>query len=349
MKIGDKVRFLNDIGGGVITGFKDKNTAWVEDDSGFDFPVPLRELVVIETDDYNIAKTQAVTEKKEAESLAAGRVVIEEAVFEEKGRDSLNVYLGFVPEDSRRLQTTDFEGYLINDSNYYLYYTYQSEKDGYWQLRSHGLLEPNSKLLIESFEREQLNDLELVALQFIPFKNDKEYDLKPAISVELKIDVVKFYKLHAFKDTEFFTEPALLYNVVRDDNPYQSVAVNPASIKEAIALQKRIDTAPEKKRIQKRKERSDIIEVDLHIHELLDTTQGMSNKDILEYQLKEFNAVMDEYKDKKGQRIVFIHGKGDGVLRKAIAEELKKKYKRFNVQDASFKEYGFGATMVTIR
>ena len=31
MKIGDKVRFLNDVGGGVIKGFKDKGTAWVED------------------------------------------------------------------------------------------------------------------------------------------------------------------------------------------------------------------------------------------------------------------------------------------------------------------------------
>ncbi|NLZ72355.1 MAG: DUF2027 domain-containing protein [Bacteroidales bacterium] len=349
MKIGDKVRFLNDIGGGVITGFKDKETAWVEDDSGFDFPVSLRELVVIETDDYNIAKKEVITDKKKTESLVVGRAVIEEPVFEEKGRDVLNVYLGFVPENSRELQTTDFEGYLINDSNYYLYYTYQSEKDGRWHLRSHGLLEPNSKLMIEKFERQQLNDLEFVALQLIPFKHDKEYDLKPAVSVEIKIDVVKFYKLHVFKDTEFFPEPALLYDVIKDDYPFQSVTINPISIKEAIALQKRIDTTPEKQQSKKHKEKSKVIEVDLHIHELLDTTQGMSNKDILEYQLKEFNAVMDEHKNKKGQRIVFIHGKGDGVLRKAIADELKKKYNRFNVQDASFKEYGFGATMVTIR
>ena len=52
---------------------------------------------------------------------------------------------------------------------------------------------------------------------------------------------------------------------------------------------------------------------------------------------------------KKGQKIVFIHGKGDGVLRKAILQELKYKYKNYQSQDASFREYGFGATMVTIR
>ena len=50
----------------------------------------------------------------------------------------------------------------------------------------------------------------------------------------------------------------------------------------------------------------------------------------------------------KGDSIVFIHGKGEGVLRKAILDELKKKYKNCTAQDASFREYGFGATLVKI-
>ena len=36
------------------------------------------------------------------------------------------------------------------------------------------------------------------------------------------------------------------------------------------------------------------------------------------------------------------------VLRKAILQELKYKYKNYESQDASFREYGFGATMVII-
>ena len=52
--------------------------------------------------------------------------------------------------------------------------------------------------------------------------------------------------------------------------------------------------------------------------------------------------------EQKEQKIVFIHGKGDGVLRKAILQELKYKYKNYESQDASFREYGFGATMVII-
>ena len=52
MKIGDKVRFLNEIGGGIVTGFRGKDIVLVEDTDGFDIPMPIRECVVIDTDDY---------------------------------------------------------------------------------------------------------------------------------------------------------------------------------------------------------------------------------------------------------------------------------------------------------
>ena len=52
----------------------------------------------------------------------------------------------------------------------------------------------------------------------------------------------------------------------------------------------------------------------------------MSNAEMLNYQLDKFREVMEQYKNKRGTRIVFIHGKGEGVLRKAVLDELKRKY-----------------------
>lgn len=92
-----------------------------------------------------------------------------------------------------------------------------------------------------------------------------------------------------------------------------------------------------------------IIEVDLHIDSLLDDTHGMSNSEILNYQLDKFREVIEANKEKREQKVVFINGKGDGVLRKAIIDELKRKHSNYRYQDASFQEYGFGATMVTIK
>ena len=92
----------------------------------------------------------------------------------------------------------------------------------------------------------------------------------------------------------------------------------------------------------------EVIEVDLHIAALLDTAAGMSPADILLVQMKEFRRVMDENIRRPGQRIVFIHGKGDGVLRRNLLQELKYRYKQCSWQDASFREYGYGATQVTV-
>ena len=95
--------------------------------------------------------------------------------------------------------------------------------------------------------------------------------------------------------------------------------------------------------------RNGIIEVDLHIDKLLETTAGMNNTAMLQHQLGIFKQTMESYRGAKGQRIVFIHGKGEGVLRKAIIDELKLRYSKCEWQDASFQQYGFGATQVTIK
>ena len=269
------------------------------------------------------------------------------AASEVKGGDVLNVYLAYVPVDIKQVSTTPFETYLVNDSNYYLYYTYCNLENQSCQVRSQGMIEPNTKLFLEEFEKSELNDLERVSVQLIAFKDGKPFAMKPAVSVELRIDVVKFYKLHTFQDNDFFEEPALLYDIVRNDQPAKQLYVSAEEVKNAL-IQKRDTVQPARKPVQKKDERNGILEVDLHINELLDNTHGLSNADMLHYQLKKFVEVMEQYKHQQGKRIVFIHGKGEGVLRKAILDELKRKYPRCKWQDASFQEYGFGATQVTI-
>lgn len=94
---------------------------------------------------------------------------------------------------------------------------------------------------------------------------------------------------------------------------------------------------------------NNLVVVDLHADELLETTGGMSSVDILQYQLEVFRNTIKAYAKQKGTRIVFIHGKGEGVLRRAILNELNYRYKSYQYQDASFQEYGYGATQVTIK
>lgn len=349
MKIGDKVRFLSEVGGGVVKGFQGKEFVLVEDEDGFDIPMLIRECVVIETDDYNMTRrTTPAPKKEEPAKPVKPEMPIISRQPEMRGGDTLNVFLAYVPEDVKTISNTAFEAYLVNDSNYYLYYTYLSAEGKNWKTRSHGLLEPNTKYLLEEFAKDQLNEMEHVAVQFVAFKDGRTAALKPAVSVELRIDTVKFYKLHTFQQTEFFEEPALMYDIVKNDAPARQVFVSAEELQLTL-LQKKDVERPRAQAIVKRGGGNEILEIDLHIGELLDDTKGMSNSEILNYQLDKFREVMEKYKSKREQKIVFIHGKGDGVLRKALLEELKRKYVNCRFQDASFQEYGFGATMVIIK
>lgn len=346
IKIGDKVRFLSEVGGGTVTGFQGKDIVLVEDESGFDIPMPANECVVVETDSYNIKKRETKEEKKQEEEVVV-KPEINRVASETREGEKLNVYLAYLPVDIKAINTTPFEAYLVNDSNYYLYYTYSAGENTNWIVRSHGVIEPNMKLFLEEFEKSSLNDMQRVNVQLIAFKT-KPFTGKPAVSVDLRIDTVKFYKIHTFKDTEFFEEPVLLYEIVRNDVPVKQMNISAIELQNAMNEKKNMNR-PVAEPIVKRKIKPEILEIDLHIDELLDTTAGMDNAAMLNYQLDTFRKVMDENLKNKGQKIVFIHGKGDGVLRKAILDEMKRKYKSCLSQDASFREYGFGATMVTIK
>lgn len=352
MKIGDKVRFLSEVGGGIVKGFRGKDIVLVEDADGFDIPMQIRDCVVIDTDDYNMKRKGSPAPKQAPEPVDAKPVKPElppvQRQPETRGGDTLNVLLAFVPEDVKAISTTPFEAYLVNDSNYYLYYTYLSAEGKAWKSRSHGLVEPNTKLFLEDFAKDVLNELERVAVQLIAFKDSKTFSMKPAVSVELRIDTVKFYKLHTFRESDFFEVPALVYEIVANDVPAKQIYVSAEEIQAAI-LQKKEVEKPKSQPIVKRNVSNGIVEIDLHINELLNDTKGMSNSEILNYQLDKFREVMEKYKGKREQKIVFIHGKGDGVLRKALLDELRRKYSTCRYQDASFQEYGFGATLVTIR
>lgn len=390
MKIGDKVRFLSESGGGVIAGFQGKNIVLVEDEDGFQIPTPINDVIQVIDDDYSTGKvvgstlpkptsvknalTSSATDDEEEpidDDPSTKEISFRAPAEERKGGNLLSCYLAFVPMDMKDMTHTRFESYFVNDSNYYVRFTYLSAEGNSWKLKSSMEVEPNTKEFIEEFGKEDLNDLGHVAIQLLSYKRNKSFMLKPTIDVQFRIDAVKFYKLHTFQENDFFEVPALLYTIVENDKVTRPLVVDSKQLKEQMYQKEpkdhiEVTKADEKKsntyvrRYNARKQTGnpfqlkhrgddDIVVVDLHAHELLDTTTGMSAIDILNFQLQKFRDTLQQYKDKKGQRIVFIHGKGEGVLRRALINDLNYRYKKYQYQDASFQEYGYGATQVTIR
>ena len=376
MKIGDRVRFLSETGGGRVSGFKGKNIVLVEDEDGFEIPTLISEVVVVETDDYNIAKvhTSAVPDynkkknippKEDVDASADQTVTFKKPVEERKGGDALSAFLAFVPMNIKEMTTTNFESYFVNDSNYYMRFAWFVAEGNSWSLKYTDEVEPNTKLFIEEFERNALNDMERVCIQVIAYKRNKNFMIKPIVDIQFRIDPVKFYKLHTFRENVFFETPALLYTIIENDIPQRPLVIDAQHLKQQLyskhdgagkqaeqegnSYVRRYDNQQSKSKATHIKTQNDKLVIDLHASEVLETTSGMSAGDILNYQLDVFKRIMEENKANKGKKIVFIHGKGEYVLKQSILQELKYRYKKCSFQDASFQEYGYGATQVTIR
>lgn len=226
MKIGDKVRFLNEVGGGRVSGFQGKDIVLVEDADGFDVPMRVTDVVVIGDENYDTAhmveaKTKSKDQEPEKESdLADKPLTFKLPAEERRGGDKLSAYLAFVPMDVKELTNTRFESYIVNDCNYYLHYVYMTAEGTAWQVRSTGEIEPNTQCFIEEFGRDQLNELEHSCIQLTAYKRDKHFLRKPAIDALINIDPVKFYKLHTFRENMYFEQPALIYTIIENDRQF---------------------------------------------------------------------------------------------------------------------------------
>ncbi|MDR3651505.1 MAG: DUF2027 domain-containing protein [Paludibacter sp.] len=356
IKKGDNVRFLNAVGGGKVTRVDEvKKIVFVEDADGFEIPVLERECVVIaainEKTNFPVkdfkTKPEATTIKP-IEVIQPEKKNEPELILETPEGETMKALLAFFPLDIKQLQTTSYECYLVNDSNYYLYYNVINGENDVWKSVANGIIEPNMQELLAEISKEELSLWERIRIQLLPFKQMKNYIPQSVIDANLKINAVKFYKLHSFSANDYFDEPAMLIDIRSEkETENQKMAdISPEEIKQAMFQKEETNARP---RIIKHPQTSTIIEVDLHINELLDTTAGLSNAAMLQCQLDKFHEVLDANKSRKGQKIVFIHGKGEGVLRNEIEKLLKTRYKSYYFQDASFREYGFGATMVTIK
>lgn len=396
MNIGDKVRFLNTTGGGKIAGFQGKDLVLVCDDDGFEIPTLRSEIVVVETDNYNLVRKPVPSKERTSTSESDGlshtsikaalaahaaaancgengapeeelledesepadkEITFQPRPLERRGADQVNFYIGFLPVDSRALSQTEFEVYLINDSNLYVRFLLLTQEGEQYSLRHEGLVLPNQKLLLDTIGHADLPQWERLTFQLLAYKTDKPFALKSPQNITLRVDGTKFYKLHSFAASDFFNDPALVRPLVSEDRPAQSVSIAAETVEEALITPEVVRQSAERLKQQPARatdksvtlDRNAIVEVDLHADVLLDSTRGLTPTDILMMQIKAFHDTMRQYAKDKGRRIVFIHGKGEGVLRVTLLKELKNHYRHCTHQDASFREYGFGATMVTVR
>ncbi len=328
ISIGDKVRLLNEVGGGIVSGFKNRDIVLVEDEDGFEIPVLITECVVIESAG-GAAKTTSNAPVIQQER--------EKPITEFHDKKGLKAFIAIAPEFEDVPLQGKLEMYLVNDSNYFIYFVCEENKANGKSIAD-GLLHPNTHQPLGTFTAQQLGEMGKMKVRLLPFQRQKEYKHISDIEKTIAFNAVKLAQSKSYDDSAFFAFKAFFMPVHNDDME--------VSLKELTSKEEKPKQG--KSHLKSPKKTSEIIEVDLHIEALLDDFSGMSKKDILDYQLSKFHDTINEYIGNKGQRIVFIHGVGNGRLKTDIRNSLQRKY-QLDFQDASFREYGYGATMVIVR
>lgn len=403
IKVGDTIRYLNASGGGVVKRIE-RGVAWVEGPDGFELPTPIHECVVVDSRDTFVPayKPPVVKRQEPATQLTKSNApatpeIVEDAEqdlsfvaplskgpwFDRSGGEQLQVHVAYLPVSYEHFGQSPYETYLINESNYHLLFTYSTTTSaGGYKLRSAGVLEPDMRVLVEEFDASEINDHAVSHFQFIAYKPERTYRSMPPVERQVRMDVVKLAKRHAFRENPFFDEDALVIPVLEAyDGSQQAPAEEPqpassrsGALPQRAIEQKKATTAPQKgpqkgaqKSSQKQPKQSapqpqperkqpeppaapeqTIEKVGLEAERILPNATGMTPHEVLLYQLKNFRRELDKRLERRGSKVIFIHGAGQGVLHQLIINRIEQDYPMVQYRDVTFDGFPMGAIEVTI-
>lgn len=338
INIGDKVKFLSETGGGRVTRIIDTKTVMVLNDADdFEIPTLKKDLVVIES--------QSESNSSSSHHLSVNKKVSSSAKSQPLKVQKEDIYFAFVPKAGYEITASPLEVYLINETNSILLYNFFNQNGEKFEGITTGNIDPNSKILLTEFDQKELGFLSAFHFQILYYQAGN-FTPKAPINKTVKIQTVKFYKSNSYQITDYFHEQVILHQITKDDIEDKLNELSKNDFRKAIQEK---EGKPFKAKIPTLNPKTDILEVDLHINNLIDSVSGFSNADILNFQMDKFHEVLKDNEQNKGKKIVFIHGIGKGTLKQKILTELRSRYKKHDSQDASFKEYGYGATLVTIK
>lgn len=327
LRIGDKVRFLNEVGEGIVTRMKDKDTVFVEMQDGFEIPFLIKQLVPIHTE---------LILDKDAENIE----------FDPEAHLTDAIYFVIEPDHDLATLVSDFKIYLFNASSFNLLYAYSIKDEEHFQTLKHGEVGPYQKVLLKGVKLQFFKEYTFHKMECVLYKNTF-FKAQTPVSEVLHINQKKLMDTKPIKHEEF-KHP--VYGFLLKDEFACVHKIEPELNLIDLEKLKAIKEFRSKEKVSKSSReylKSLEKEVDLHIEELIEDTNGLSNFEMLNIQLERFEKELDEALNKNMKKIIFIHGVGNGRLRQEIASVLKKT-KGVNFQDASYKEYGYGATQVNI-
>ena len=353
-KVGDKVNFLNSTGGGTVKKIIDTRMVEVTIEDGFDIPVLMSDLVL----DFRSQpdKRQQIVDSTQKEIQQ--KQIIEEKEMDEARKSALRrfgrnaeeegLYLAFIPQDQQWLLTGLLDVVLVNHTPADALYSFNIKEEGKYINVDYGSIAPHSKVVIESISREDIEYWCEGYIQVILSQEEADFVYHP-LHAPFSFRSSRFFKDGSYVESGVLGEKAVMINLssmlALKETETDLAKMQKDGDKKTVAAQKLVK---EKAAIDRHQTAPGEAIVDLHIGELVDNILGMSSNDMFRIQMNYFKKMLESAITNEYDKVTFIHGVGNGVLKNAIIEELKH-YENTSNRMASIMKFGVGAIDVMIK
>ena len=349
-KVGDKVKFLNESGGGKVVSIVDSRLVKVETDDGFEMPVLTTELIK----DFRAEQTiEPVTSPVFNHQPEKGQVAEQEEdrislinpwgnIKEEKG-----IYLAFIPHEQQWVLTGDLDVVLINHTDFDILFNLYFKQADSLQGIDYGSVPAKSKCLIETISRDDIEDWCDGVVQVMFHQEQPAFVYLPVHSI-ISLKPGRFFKEGSYRPNTLLQDKALFLTVA-PENTFEKASGSEQEQKFGISTQTKLAEQPKKKPlIEKHKVALFEAVVDLHIGELVENIAGLSNHDMYNIQIEYFRKTLESAISNDYRKVTFIHGVGNGILKNAIVKELED-YEGLENKMAAISKFGVGAIDVLIK
>ncbi|MBR5146272.1 MAG: DUF2027 domain-containing protein [Bacteroidales bacterium] len=353
-QIGDKVNFLNSTGGGTVKRIIDTRMVEVTIEDGFDIPVLMSDLVL----DFRSQQDRRQQVVDNAQKEIQQKQIIEEKEIDDARKSSLRrfgrnaeedgLYLAFVPQDQQWLLTGLLDVVLVNNTPADALYSFNIKEEGKYISVDYGSIAPHSKVVIESISREDIEYWCEGYIQVILSQEEADFIYRP-LHAPFSFRSSRFFKDGSYVESGVLGEKALMIKLTSllalKETETDLAKMMKDGDKKTVAAQKLVK---EKAAIDRHQTAPGEAIVDLHIGELVDNILGMSSNDMFRTQMIYFKKMLESAIANEYDKVTFIHGVGNGVLKNAIIEELKH-YDNTSNRMASIVKFGVGAIDVMIK
>jgi len=316
MNIGDRVRLMSGREEGIITRILDNGIVEVAIDNDFTIPVARREVVVISSEEAKFLNKDDAPQPTARKEPAAPVLA------------SQGIYLALVHQSEELLAAT-----IINNTDYDVLFTCGEERDNRYRGLQNDKLNPKGTRVITHLHLKDFEKWPNLLVQFMRHRNGAPALFEP-VTKRMTFKASSFYK--SKKMAPVLNKEAYVFQldqkaVALDTDKIQDQLIDAVAKNENFKLK-----APEH-------------EVDLHIEKLVDDYSDMSNSAMLKLQLAHFQDALERAMAANMHEIIFIHGTGNGILRKEIQKLLSRTPGIRFFEDARKEKFGYGATLVKLK